>query len=142
MQSTGHTGGRHLPQPEHSSGTMITSIPWLKMAPNCGGQWRRHVSQLMHSAISIRNGGSFHFGFRSRSAMRSGLVAAGMRSGYRGHHLIRLGRNVRVRLCRYSVRRADRTQQGAAVAKYTFLSDEWIAAAKAIYDEYKGKTQP
>ena len=28
------------------------------------------------------------------------------------------------------------------MAKYTFLSDEWIAAAKAIYDEYKGKTQP
>jgi len=28
------------------------------------------------------------------------------------------------------------------VAKYAFLSDEWIDAARAIYDEYKGKTQP
>src|SRR3954469_26005236 len=78
MQSTGQTGGRDLPQPEHSSGTMITSIPWLKIAPNCGGQWRRQVSQLMHSAISTRNGACFHFGLRWRSAIRSDLVAAGM----------------------------------------------------------------
>src|SRR3954465_14245725 len=47
MQSTGHTGGRHFSQPEHSSGMMITSIPWLKMAPNCGGQWRVQVSRVM-----------------------------------------------------------------------------------------------
>src|SRR5438045_3992739 len=40
MQSTGHTGGRHLPQPEHSSGTMMTSMPCLTIAPNCSGQWR------------------------------------------------------------------------------------------------------
>src|SRR3954447_2333868 len=71
MQSTGQTGGWHLPQPEHSSGMMMTSIPWLKMAPNWGGQWRRQVSQLMHSDISMRNGACFHFGLRSRSVMRS-----------------------------------------------------------------------
>ena len=34
----GTPAGRHFPQPLHSSGTMITSIPWLKIAPNCGGQ--------------------------------------------------------------------------------------------------------
>ncbi len=78
MQLTGHTGGRHFPQPLHSSGTMMTSIPWLKMAPNCGGQWRMQVSQLMHSDISIRNGGLCHFGLRSCDAMRSSRVDAGM----------------------------------------------------------------
>src|SRR5438445_7971523 len=77
MQSTGHTG-THLPHPEHSSGTMITSIPWLKMAPNCDGQWRMHVSQLMHSDISTRRAGNCHFGFRSRDVMRSSRVDAGI----------------------------------------------------------------
>ncbi len=75
MQSTGHTGGRHFPHPEQSSGMMITSSPWLKMAPNWGGQWRRQVSQLMHSDISIRKGACFHFGLRSRSARRSTRLA-------------------------------------------------------------------
>ena len=28
------------------------------------------------------------------------------------------------------------------MAKHPFLSDEWIDAARAVYDEYKGKTQP
>src|SRR5437588_12233856 len=77
MQSTGH-GSRHLSQPEHSSGMMITSIPWLKIAPNCGGQWRMHASQLMQIDMSIRNGGFFHFGLRSRASRRSGRVAAAM----------------------------------------------------------------
>ena len=77
MQSTGQ-GSRHFPQPEHSSGTMITSIPWLKMAPNCGGQWRIQVSQLMHSDISTRRAGSFHFGLRSRDSTRSSRVDAGI----------------------------------------------------------------
>ena len=45
---------------------MITSMPWLKMAPNCGGQCRMHVSQLMQSDISMRSGTFFHFGLRSR----------------------------------------------------------------------------
>ena len=44
---------------------MTTSAPWLKIAPNWVGQWRRHASQLMHSDISIRSGGFFHFGLRS-----------------------------------------------------------------------------
>src|SRR4051812_34115653 len=39
-------------------------------------------------------------------------------------------------------RRRHPPEQGVAVAKYAFLSDEWIDAAKAVYDEYKGKTQP
>src|SRR3954453_19843114 len=82
MQSKGHTGGRHLPHAEHSSGTIMTSIPWLKMAPNCGGQCRRHVSQLMHSDISMRNGTCFHFGFRTRSEMRSARLAPATTSDY------------------------------------------------------------
>jgi len=48
------------------------------MAPNWDGQWRRQASQLMHSDISIRSGGFFHLGFRSRASMRSSLVPAAM----------------------------------------------------------------
>jgi hypothetical protein len=59
------------------TGCSVTrSIPSLKIAPNCGGQWRRHAPQLMHSAISMRNAGRFHLGLRSREATRSSLVAA------------------------------------------------------------------
>src|SRR5688500_5841037 len=75
MQSTGQ-GSRHLSQPEQSSGMMITSIPWLKIAPNCGGQWRMHVSQLMQIDMSIRSGGFCHFGLRSRLSRRSGRLDA------------------------------------------------------------------
>ncbi len=60
-----------MSQPEQSSGMMITSIPWLKIAPNCGGQCRMHVSQLMQIDMSISSGGFFHFGFRSRFSSRS-----------------------------------------------------------------------
>ena len=65
-----------MSQPEQSSGMMMTSIPWLKMAPNCGGQCRIHVSQLMQMDMSMSSGGFFHLGFRSRSAMRSGRLDA------------------------------------------------------------------
>ena len=75
MQFTGQAG-RHLSQPLHNSGMMTTSGPWLKIAPNCGGQWRRQASQLMHSSISMRSGGFFHFSLRERSAMRSVREAA------------------------------------------------------------------
>jgi putative sterol carrier protein len=96
----------------------MTSIPWLKMAPNWGGQWRMQVSQLMHSDISIRRGGAFHLGLRSRSLMRdSRLLAPGTGASYPGG-----------------------TFQD--VATYPFLSDEWIDAAKAIRDEYRGKVRP
>ncbi len=74
MQSTGHTGGRHFPQPEHNSGTMMTSRPWLKMAPNWGGQCRKQVSQLMQVAMSIRNAGFSHLSLRTRSRTRSTRV--------------------------------------------------------------------
>jgi hypothetical protein len=77
MQSTGHAG-RHLSHPLQSSGTITTSAPWLKIAPNCDGQCRRHASQLMHSDISMRSGAFFHFGLRSRASMRSSLVPAAM----------------------------------------------------------------
>src|SRR5437764_12031854 len=70
MQSTGQAG-RHLSQPLHSSGTTMTSTPWLKMAPNWGGQARRQASQLMQIAMSIRSGGVCHFGLRRRVASRS-----------------------------------------------------------------------
>jgi hypothetical protein len=36
-----------------------------------------HVSQLMHSDISIRSGGLSHLGLRSCAAMRSSRVDAG-----------------------------------------------------------------
>src|SRR5689334_7962670 len=81
MQSTGQ-GSRHFPHPEHSSGMMITSMPWLKIAPNWGGQCRMHVSQLMHSDISIRSGTFFHFGLRSRDSSRSTRVPAVMGPAY------------------------------------------------------------
>jgi AcrR family transcriptional regulator len=54
----------------------MTSIPWLKIAPNCGGQCRMHVSQLMQIDMSMYSGGFFHFGLRSRSARRSSRVPA------------------------------------------------------------------
>ena len=69
MQSTGQ-GSRHLSQPEHSSGRMMTSMPWLKMAPKFGGQARRQASQLMHCDISMNIGGLSHFVLRSRLSIR------------------------------------------------------------------------
>lgn len=75
MQSTGQ-GSTHFSHPEHSSGTMITSMPWLKMAPNWGGQCRMHVSQLMQIDMSIRSGGFCHLGFRSWDSSRSARVLA------------------------------------------------------------------
>src|SRR3954454_5686476 len=70
MQLTGQAG-RHLSHPLHSSGMMMTSGPWLKMAPNWGGQERRQASQLMHSSISMRSGAFCHFGLLVRVSIRS-----------------------------------------------------------------------
>lgn len=70
MQSTGHTI-THTGQPEHNSGTMMTSSPRSKMAPNSGGQLRTHVSHVMHSDDSIRRGGFFHVSLRDRVTRRS-----------------------------------------------------------------------
>lgn len=61
MQSTGQTLMQRL-QPEHSSGITRTSMPSLKIAPNCGGHSRIHESQTMHSQCSMRTGGFFHLG--------------------------------------------------------------------------------
>jgi hypothetical protein len=78
MQSTGQAG-RHLSHPLHSSGTMMTSTPWLKIAPNWGGHARRQASQLMHIDMSMRSGATFHFGLRWWLASRSARpVAAGV----------------------------------------------------------------
>src|SRR6476659_6916904 len=85
MQLTGHAG-RHLSQPLHSAGMMMTSGPWLKMAPNCGGQWRRHASQLMHSAISMRSGGFCHLGLRRCSATRSARATLAVDRDDKGAH--------------------------------------------------------
>ena len=62
---------------------MITSMPWLKIAPNCGGQWRMHVSQLMQIDMSISSGGFFHFGLRSRSLEALGTGDAAIAARYR-----------------------------------------------------------
>ena len=77
MQSTGQ-GSTHFPQPLHSSGMITTSMPWLKIAPNCGGQCRIQVSQLMQIDISMSSGTFCHFGLRSRLSSRSARVAAPM----------------------------------------------------------------
>src|SRR5580698_7003953 len=69
MQSTGQTI-MHTGQPEHSSGTMTTSSPRSMMAPNSGGQLRRHISQLIHSEISMRRGGFFQVSPRDRTVIR------------------------------------------------------------------------
>ena len=61
---------------------MITSIPWLKIAPSCGGQWRMQVSQLMQIDMSIRIGGFCHFGFRSWASMRSARLVAAIAARY------------------------------------------------------------
>lgn len=53
MQSTGHAG-THLPQPEHSSGTISTVNGRRSTAPNPGGQAFTHASQLMQYALSTR----------------------------------------------------------------------------------------
>ena len=52
----------------------MTSRPWLKMAPNWGGQCRKHVSQLIHVAMSIRNAAFSHLSLRTRSRTRSTRV--------------------------------------------------------------------
>ena len=76
MQSTGQ-GSTHFRHPEHSSGMITTSMPWLKMAPNCGGQCRMHVSQLMQIDMSMYRAGFCHLGFRTRFAIRSDRLLAG-----------------------------------------------------------------
>lgn len=53
---------------------MITSIPWLKIAPKFGGHARKQASQLMHSVISIYIGGFGHLLFRSRFSIRASLA--------------------------------------------------------------------
>src|SRR5256885_7303247 len=63
MQSTGQAG-RHFSQPLHSWGMITTSTPWLKMAPNWGGQARRQAAQFMHIDMSMRSGGALHLGVR------------------------------------------------------------------------------
>src|SRR5437016_9601661 len=151
MQLTGH-GARHFSQPEHSSGTMITSIPWLKMAPNWGGQCRMHASQLMHSDISLRNGACFHFGLRWRVSRRSTRpVTEGTAPILRpaGPHTTNVPRR---RLAREASRedgwpgrparttaRVPASKELSTVAKYPFLSPQWVEAAKTIREDYRGK---
>ena len=76
------------------------------------------VSLLMQSDLSMRRGGAFHLGFRSRSSMRDWrLLAPGTGPSYPGGSFL-------------------------AVATFPFLSDEWIEAAQAIREEYRGKVRP
>src|SRR5437870_644719 len=83
-----------------------------------------HVSQLMHSDISIRRTGSCHFGFRSRDVMRSSRVDAGIVD----------------RLCLSRDHRCGpgNDDGGKAVAKYPFLSDEWLAEVRKLGEEHQG----
>jgi hypothetical protein len=70
MQSTGHTITQ-TGHPEHSSGTITTSMPLSNIAPNSGGQLRKQVSHVMHSDGSIRRGGFFQEALRDRAATRA-----------------------------------------------------------------------
>ena len=65
---------------------MITSMPWLKIAPNCVGQWRMHVSQLMQIDMSMMNGAICHLGLRSWLSSRSALFPAGTSAERTGPH--------------------------------------------------------
>jgi hypothetical protein len=47
------------------------------MAPNWGGQWRMHVSQLMQIDMSMMNGAICHLGLRSWLSSLSALFPAG-----------------------------------------------------------------
>src|ERR1700686_3533663 len=110
MHDTGHAG-RHLSHPLHSSGTMITSTPWLKIAPNCGGQWGRQASQLMHSAIWMRSGALRHFGFRARPGMASDLpVQSPVVSG--------------------------RAEEDRVASKHPFLSEDWFTAVAGLIEQH------
>jgi hypothetical protein len=70
MQSTGQTA-THFGHPEQSSGTITTRRPLSKIAPNSAGHERTQLSQVMHSADSIRRGGFFHAEFRTSLLIRS-----------------------------------------------------------------------
>ena len=78
MQSTGHAGQALVATAaqlghDHHVGAVVEDGAELR-----SGQCRRQASQLMHSDISMRSGGFFHFGFRSCASMRSNLVPAAM----------------------------------------------------------------
>src|SRR5215470_4724553 len=135
MQSTGQAG-RHLSQPLHSSGTITTSAPWLKIAPNWSGQWRRQASQLMHSDISIRSGGFFHLGFRSCASMRSSRVPAATAAE-------RSGRSTAPRVVAYDAAPQQVHHRRQSVAdKYPFLSDSWFDAASKLIADHGGAAPP
>jgi hypothetical protein len=130
MQSTGH-GSTHLSHPEHNSGMMMTSIPWLKMAPKFGGQARRQASQLMHSLMSIYSAGFGHLEFRSRFSMRC-------------NRAVLFPPLATAKILRPSTHRSSNHcgDQSCKHCRYresmthAFLSDEWIEAALAMQDEF------
>ena len=120
MQSTGHAG-THLPQPEHSSGTISTVKRRRSTAANAGGHALWHASQLMQYALSTRNGASRHLGCRLRVAMRHGRPAVDIRPKLRD-------------VAGYVARVTGQTA-------HPFLSSEWIAEARVIHEAHRGKVQ-
>ena len=139
------SGSRHLPQPEHSSGMMITSMPWLKIAPNCGGQWRMQVSQLMQIDMSMQQRrvlplrvalvGREPVGSRRPAASAPSALpvpgAATLTARSSDSDSGSLGcraRHATVDVARSALRAPS---EGATVAKYEFLTDEWMAEAQA-----------
>src|SRR2546423_14777017 len=138
MQSTGHAG-RHLSHPLQSSGMMITSTPWLKIAPNCGGQCRRPASQLMTSDISMRSGGLRHLGLRSCDSIRSMRPPVPM--------IRSVATGIAGKLRRPSREVGDRSgtigeREVGVAGKQAFLSDEWFAAVGAAIAEHGAAASP
>jgi putative sterol carrier protein len=81
----------------------------------------------MHSDISMRSAGNFHFGLRSWDATRSLRVPAGIVRGYRAPQDEPISRT---------------PAEDPDVAKYPFLSQEWMDEARKVRAEYQGKTAP
>src|SRR3984893_126964 len=83
----------------------------------------------MHSDISMRNGAFFHLGLRCCVAMRSGRLPAAMPGSVSW-------------LLPCADPRALTEGVRPPVAKYPFLSDEWLVEAKKIREEFRDRTGP
>ena len=121
---------------------MTTSMPWLKIAPNCGGQCRMQVSQLMQIDMSIRSGARLPL----RVAFPGGDPLGSCFGGHRGvaDRDLTDGQLVgRLRLPAIATGRPPtgvatkgvetdliQTRGSTEMAKYQFLTEEWVAAAK------------
>jgi len=103
-----------------------------------------HVSQLMHSLISMRRGGFRHLGLRSRAAIRSVLVGAPTAVDRTDPHPPpdRGGHRPALPRLPASVILDQPDEREHDVAKHPFLSDDWMTEARTIRENYRGKGAP